>query len=294
MDQTRTKLTTEYVKCNASCSKIGKSFITISIPRMGSTYFLLCWHVLLPSPSTWLRWRLLLCLLSPPSTAPSCSVVSPPPSTPLVLCLPVFTAPPLPSSPSSVHFRCDLDFRCSDCPPPRLPLRVWWWRLDGLSSEPGLGIAVASRRTCELWWWCSPFWPLLLSVDSPRSNGGPAGSVLPTPQPAPTWPPWSWSLVCLCSSSTGSCWLKQRSGLFAVILLVLLLRFSWGSTTRGRSRWVFISGRTWREKFTCKKKKQRMQSVLELTESTSPTHKHKRQDRKNCHWHHLCTLITQV
>lgn len=242
-----TWLTTEHVQCNVWCSEIGKSFIIISFLRTGSAYFLLCWHVLFPSPSIWLQWRFLLGLLSPPSAAPSCSAASPPPSTPLFLCLPVFTAPPLPSSPSSAHFWCDLDFRCSDWPPPRLPLRVWWWRLEGLSSDPGPGIAVASKQTCEPWWWRSPFWLLLLSVDSPRSNGGLAGSETPTPQPAPTWPPCSWSLVCLCSSSTGRCWLKQRSGLFAVILLVLLLRFSWGSTTRGRSRWVFISGRTWRE-----------------------------------------------
>lgn len=55
MDQTQTKLTKEHVKCNDLHSKIGKSFIIISISRMGSTYFLLCWHVLFPSPSIWLR-----------------------------------------------------------------------------------------------------------------------------------------------------------------------------------------------------------------------------------------------
>lgn len=211
------------------------------------TYFFLCWHILFPSPSTWLPCRFLLGLLSQPSPASSCSPPSPPPSTPLLLCLPVFPVPTPPSSFSSAHLRCDLGFLCSDCPPPRLPLLVWWWRLDGLSSVPGPGITVASNRTCEVWWWwCSLLRLLLLSVDSPRSMGGLTGPEPPPPLP-PTWPSCSWRRVCLWSSSAGWCWLKQRSELFAVVLLVLLLRFSCGSTTKGRSKWVFMSGRMWRE-----------------------------------------------
>lgn len=97
-------LTTDDVQYNVWHSKISKLFVIISFLRTGSAYFLLCWHVLFPSPSIWLQWRFLLGLRSPPSAAPSCSAASPPPSTPLFLCLPVFTAPPLPSPPSSVHF----------------------------------------------------------------------------------------------------------------------------------------------------------------------------------------------
>lgn len=182
------------------------ALVAIVTCHMHWTYFLLRWHILFPSPSVWLPWRFLLGLLSLPSPAPSCSPPSPPLSTPVLLFLPVFT-PPLPS-PSSAFFRCDLGFLCSDCPPPRLPLRVWWCRRDGLSSEPGPGITVASNRTWEVWWWCSPLRLRLLSVDSPRSKGGLTGPGPPPPPPA-TWLLCSWRHVCLWSSSAGWCWLKQ-------------------------------------------------------------------------------------